>query len=239
MPRNDLPYHLRGSGKPNVLEGAFAFESFLISSIFLLSAIMNQKRVIIDNIPLRYIESGNAEAEKTIVFLHGWMGSAASFAPVMEKMGNESFRLISIDFPGFGETQKPNTVWGVHEYAVFVKNFIERLTLKNVTLVGHSFGGRVSIALCATHPNVVEKCVLIGSAGIPPQIPFIHKIGPTIARPFWKLPGMNRLRKKLRKKFGSTDYNNAGEMTEILKKTIRQDLCPLFTHVTLPVLLIW
>ena len=50
---------------------------------------------------------------------------------------------------------------------------------------------------------------------------------------------MKRFRKKLRKRFGSKDYNEAGEMTEIFRKAIREDLRPILGRVTVPVLLVW
>jgi pimeloyl-ACP methyl ester carboxylesterase len=53
---------------------------------------------------------------------------------------------VSLDLPGFGESEKPPAVWGSPEYAEFVGELFDQLELGRVdAIVGHSFGGFVSL----------------------------------------------------------------------------------------------
>ena len=54
-------------------------------------------------------------------------------------------------------------------YARFMIHFLDELAVDRAHLVGHSHGGRVSIALAADEPERVGRLLLIDSAGIPPK----------------------------------------------------------------------
>ena len=69
----------------------------------------------------------------------------------------EYFNVLSIDLPGFGESDEPDFVWSVYEYADFVKRLVDSLKIKKVILIGHSFGGKVSLVYASKY-KVVRKC---------------------------------------------------------------------------------
>src|SRR5581483_8676740 len=101
--------------------------------------------VQIGDLPVNYVAAG---AGKPIVLLHGWGGQIASFGPIPSILADR-FRVVAVDLPGFGLTPLPPEPWGTQDYASFLASFLRRCDLAPCTLVGHSFGGKVSLALSA------------------------------------------------------------------------------------------
>ena len=118
--------------------------------------------VIVNNLLTNYEKQGKGPV---ILFLHGWGDDSRTFAQLISKLKN-SYTCIAVDLPGFGATQQPNEVWGVEQYAQFVKSFTEKIQIKPDVVVGHSNGG--TIALFALSHNLLsaQKLVLLASAGI-------------------------------------------------------------------------
>ncbi len=181
-----------------------------------------------------------------IVMLHGWGSNLSTFNALSGHL-TKYFRVIRIDFPGFGSSSKPDDNWGVGEYAKLVSECIEKLKLGDIyAFIGHSFGGRVIIKGIANKYLHSNKIVLIGTAGVKPAESVKKVVYKSIAKAgkvVTLFPGLKSLRPALRKKLygaaGSTDYLNAGVMQQIFLNTINEDLLPDVHHVTQPTLLIW
>ena len=73
------------------------------------------------------------------------------------------FKVYALDLPGFGESQLPKEVFDSADYARIVKKFIDMMGIEGHILIGHSFGGKLSILLANKYPSMVEKMVLINS----------------------------------------------------------------------------
>ena len=76
---------------------------------------------------------------------------------------------IVVDFNGFGETPEPNRPYSVGDYAGEVLSVLEKENIEDTIIVGHSFGGRVALEICAKFPDVARALVLVDSAGIKPR----------------------------------------------------------------------
>lgn len=198
---------------------------------------------IVNNQLVHYEVAGTG---KVVVLLHGWGSSADSFKTLAEGL-SKSHKVISLDFPGFGQSPAPSESWAVSDYVKFVAQFLEKLHIKDVhALVGHSFGGRVIIKGASTGLLVSERLVLIDAAGIKPKSTMKDSMVGSIAkagRATLSIPGLGKVKTKatgiFRSKFGSTDYQFAGEMIEIFKKTISEDLTQYLAGISQPTLLIW
>ncbi|MBO5502339.1 MAG: alpha/beta hydrolase, partial [Clostridia bacterium] len=59
--------------------------------------------------------------------------------------------------------------WGVPEYAAQVKALLDSLAFSKINVVAHSFGGRVAIELASTYPELIEKLLITGGAGLRKQ----------------------------------------------------------------------
>ena len=122
----------------------------------------------IDNIETNYIKEGNSD--KSILLLHGWGANLDLFRGIINHL-SRSYTVYALDMPGFGKTTEPNDAWCVDDYVDFVIKFIEKMKIDKLSILGHSFGGRVIIKL-ANRENLsfkIEKIILVDSAGIIPK----------------------------------------------------------------------
>lgn len=101
-----------------------------------------------------------------IIFLHGWGCDHSIFDAITDRM-KDQYRVVALDFPGFGESEEPDSVWGVEEYTEFFEAFCKGRGFDCPSLVAHSFGGRVAILFASR--NDVRKMVLTDAAGIKPR----------------------------------------------------------------------
>lgn len=153
--------------------------------------------------------------------------------------------VINVDFAGFGQSEEPPAVWGVEEYTRSVEAIAQAEGIENPILVGHSFGGRVSIVYASR--NKTQKIILVDAAGVKPRRSFTYyrKVY-TFKLMKWLAPilmGKQRAQQmieKRRAKAGSSDYNNASpRMRAILSKCVNEDLCHLMPKIQAPTLLFW
>ena len=112
----------------------------------------------------RYTKAAKANGP-TILLLHGW-GCDGSIFSFIEKGLSEQADVLTVDFPGHGQSGEPPAPWGVPEYAEQIAGLLESLSISKARVVAHSFGGRVAIYLASQHPDRVEQMVLTGAAGI-------------------------------------------------------------------------
>ncbi|MDR2529110.1 MAG: alpha/beta hydrolase [Synergistaceae bacterium] len=188
--------------------------------------------------------------EKAVLFLHGW-GSDLSVFRAFFTRAADAFRVCALDLPGFGDSEEPPLPWGVDDYADFVAAFLKDFGVREVVLVGHSFGGRIAVKLAAwsaaSLPFTIPKIVLVDSAGVRRgrtlaqwarlvlykraakvlSLPIAEKISPGVLER-WRL------------RMGSADYRSASpRMRQCLVKVVNEDLTPLFPLVSCPTLLVW
>jgi pimeloyl-ACP methyl ester carboxylesterase len=186
-----------------------------------------------------------AGAGPALLLLHGWGGSARSFAPIMPDL-IRSFDACTFDFPGFGLSALPNDAWGMQDYVRFVRHLMARLGIERAHLLGHSHGGRVGIALAAQAPEAVDRLVLVDSAGIrPPRTLALRTRGLVartgrrlLAHPLAGEPGRRAL-VALYRRLGMTDYANAGPLRATFVRIVNEDLSGLLPSITVPTLVIW
>ncbi len=180
-----------------------------------------------------------------LLFLHGWGCNKEIFARLQQEL-SDTHTVYSLDFPGFGESTPPNEVWGVDAYTSFVEEFIAQLNIQSPVLLGHSFGGRVSILYGSRNTNL-KKIVLIDAAGVKPKrsLAYYAKVYSykcmknTLLFCFGKEKG-GALLEKYRGSSGSSDYAAAqGIMRPILSKVVNEDLQHVMPKIQVPTLLIW
>lgn len=179
---------------------------------------------------------------KVVLLLHGWGGEAASFQPVFEWLA-QSHKVYALDLPGFGKSQMPPTAWNTSDYAQCVAAFLEKIGIPKTHLVGHSFGGRISIILSAEYPEKVDKLILVDSAGIKPPrtVKYYFRVGIAKVGKLLRRSGKygDYLANAISQRTGSKDYREAGGMRPTLVKVVNQDLRPLLSRIDASTLLIW
>lgn len=202
------------------------------------------KDITLCGVRVHYTDNG--DGTRVIILMHGWGCDHTTLVSIERIALQCGLRVINIDFPGFGQSQEPAEVWGVEQYTCWLEQFIERLKLNEVILLGHSFGGRVGILYASRHDNV-RSMILVDAAGIKPRrsLNYYRKVYmfKLIKRMMYVLFGREGAEKRLdkrRAKVGSSDYANASKMMRaILSKVVNEDLSDRLHLITCPVLLIW
>ena len=194
-----------------------------------------------NGIELAYSIDGEGDA---VVLLHGWGCDKSIWKNSVEAL-RAHFRVVAVDFAGFGASQEPNSVWGVEEYTRSVEALLGKLGILCPTLVGHSFGGRVSILYASR--NDVKRVILTDAAGVKPRRSFAYyrKVYTykLLKHALPLLIGQKKAQMLLdqrRAKSGSSDYNRATPiMRAILSKCVNEDLCSVMPCIKAPVMLFW
>ncbi|KAL7901155.1 Alpha/Beta hydrolase protein [Trichoderma sp. SZMC 28014] len=106
----------------------------------------------------------------SLIFLHFWGGSSRTFKSVIDIL-SPSYPTIGISLRGWGASTAPDvaTAYKVTDFASDVESVIEQMDLKSVVLVGHSMGGKVSMAIAGR--RLLPEGVLKGMALVGPAPP--------------------------------------------------------------------
>lgn len=196
----------------------------------------------IDGLDTYYTDEG---AGDPVVLLHGWGASSQSFAPLSETLA-KSFRVVSMDLPGFGWSQPPPAAWGSTDYASHVGRLLSEMEIRSAAVLGHSFGGRIAICLAGGQPGRVARLVLVASAGIRPRrgAGFRARVAATkLVKWFFSLPGWGEVGRRIiarrLERTGSRDYRAAGRMRPTLVKLVNEDLTGVLPTIQVPTLILW
>lgn len=115
-----------------------------------------------------------------ILLLHGLGTSAYTWRHITPALA-KTHRVITLDLKGFGASEKPDDgKYSVFDQAALIKTFIEQQNLRNLTVVGHSFGGGVALALAldmAGEKNTrLKSLVLMDTIAYKQPLPIFFKI---------------------------------------------------------------
>ena len=115
-----------------------------------------------DNIRIAYIDQGTGKY--TLIFIHG----LGSYLPAWKKNIDDlklRYRCIALDLPGYGKSSKGEHDYNMSFFASVLRQFVEKLQLRNVVLVGHSMGGQIALTAALQNTEHIEKLVLLAPAG--------------------------------------------------------------------------
>ena len=157
------------------------------------------------------------EGAAAVLILHGWGCSGEVFRRTAAALAKK-YTVLLPDLCGFGKSPEPPAPMSPGDYADLFIGMLESLGVTHVSLIGHSYGGRVILKLSLAAYKAGRRVLSTAP---------MQKLFPG-AVDAW------------RKKRGSADYNNA---SEIMKKTlvlaVNEDLAHCLPLVTAPTLLFW
>ncbi len=113
---------------------------------------------------LRYRLSGDGPA---LIALHGVSDNAACWGRTADALADNGFRVLALDQRGHGESDAPEHGYSQHEYVADVLALADAENAATFALMGHSFGGRNTLATAAAAPQRVTKLILLD----PPLMP--------------------------------------------------------------------
>lgn len=198
-------------------------------------------QVVVDSLLTEYDSFGSG---KTVLLLHGWGDDRKTFSALADALSS-TFKVVSVDLPGFGKTQIPPEAWDLDSYASFLAAFLQKINAGNVyAIIGHSNGGSIAIRGLANGDLNASKLVLLASAGIRNRqnlrrgvLKVTAKVGKLVT---FALP--NSLKQKLRtalyQKSGS-DILVSPQMQETFVRIVKQDVQQDAAQVSVPTLLIY
>ncbi len=185
------------------------------------------------NININYIRYGNPNGQ-TVVLLHGWGQNIEMMKPIGDRLVDND--VIILDLPGHGKSDEPKEVWDLKDFVDMIHELLNTLNIKNPILIGHSFGGKISLLYASKYP--VKKLILFGS-------PFKVKKNPQslkvrTLKKLKTLPGLNKVAEVMKKHIGSTDYRNASPMMrDILVRHVNTDITENVKKINCPTIIIW
>lgn len=126
--------------------------------------------VIAAGLKTNYLEAGEGFP---VVLIHGSGPGVTAYANwrfTVPYLG-QNFRAVAPDMAGFGYTErKPGVEYTLDFWVAHLVGFLDALEIEKAHFVGNSFGGALTLALAARHPERIERMVLMGAAGLPFEI---------------------------------------------------------------------
>ncbi len=194
-----------------------------------------------------------------LLLIHGFAQSSWAWRFVLPQLCQQ-FDVIAVCLPGLGWSDKPlNVDYRFPAQGARLLELLDRLNLPTAHVCGNSLGGALALRLAATHPERVDRLILVGPAahGMFPAA-LAAELQHEAMAPLWSVPGFSCLL-KLGLKHGAyvhlpiDDHYMAHFMAPLrspgaVPVTLRvaryfrkdlQDLEPLLPQVTVPTLLIW
>ena len=191
-----------------------------------------------NNVLINYRVVRNSSKDNYVLLLHGFGGSTDSFKGLENYLISQNYSVVNLDFPGFGKSENPQENFTIYDYFEVVKQLLDFENINKVSVVAHSFGGRVAIIL-ASQLNIVNKLILVDSAGIKPKFSLLK---------WWKIK-IYKFKKfcnnKLHfnfdlSKYGSEDYKNTQDnLKQVFSRIVNTDLTYLIKDINCKTLLIW
>lgn len=158
--------------------------------------------ITVNGVRLHYVERGRGE---TLVLIHGNGTMIQDFlsSSIVDDLAR-SFRVIIIDRPGYGYSDRPRGLWTPRAHATLYQKALQQLGISQAVVLGHSWGALVAVALALQAPQLVRSLVLASGyyyptlradvvLASPSAIPILgdllrHTVSPVIGRAL--LPAM-------------------------------------------------
>ena len=115
-----------------------------------------------------------------IIFLHGLGGTLYTWRHLVGPLAPH-YRLILFDLKGAGKSPKPfDDKYSMFDQAELIYRFIRQNDMRDVTLVGHSFGGGVALLvalkLSQQNPSRLSRLILIDTVSYPQKLPGVIRM---------------------------------------------------------------
>ncbi len=125
---------------------------------------MSQKitdgQVDVNGVKIHYLEAGAGEP---VLLVHGWPTSSFLWRKVMRPMAERN-RVIAIDLPGFGQSDKPlDASYSFRYYDRIFEGFVDALGIESIGLAVHDLGGPLGVYWACQHPERVQRLALLNT----------------------------------------------------------------------------
>jgi len=189
-----------------------------------------------DGTKIFYETMGDNYKRKPLIFLHGLGGDLSSWAPEREKLWSLGLPSIAVDLRGHGMSDRPEKSenYSLINFADDINKLIEKEGLIKPIIVGHCFGGMISLILAGRYLDKIGGLILVDTTYKTPLIGknfFIHKPIHLMLRLIEKIaPGLHIKGYIDIKRFKNTpDYDIVRIVSDIARVSLRSYLM-MFNH---------
>ena len=186
-----------------------------------------KKVLLTDGSQLAYVEMGKG---KIIVFIHGLGGNISHWTKNIQEL-SKSYRCIAVDLPGYGYSTdaNKNDSGQLAFYADALIQLSKKLSLKNITLAGHSMGGQVAVIAALSQPKLIKQLILIDPAGLEIFTESERKLFISFSTPaFFK----NQDEAIIRKNFKNNFYEQPADAEKLIQYRLALIKCAGFDEYT-------
>jgi len=131
---------------------------------FLRELEFRQGFIDVDGVRTRYAEAGSPDLP-TAIMLHGTGGHWETFAPNLAAL-SEKYHCIAIDMVGNGFSEKPDYDYEIPVYVKQALGVLDHFGVEKAHFIGMSLGAWVCAATAVSHPERVDKVILMSPAGL-------------------------------------------------------------------------
>ena len=111
-----------------------------------------------------------------MILLHGAGAGAVTWYPSIYTI-SKNFQVVAPDIVGYGESDKPDAPYNRPYFSKWLKGFLKELKISKAHIVGLSQGGAIALQFAIENPNMVNKLVLVDTAGLGAKVSFWPLIG--------------------------------------------------------------
>jgi pimeloyl-ACP methyl ester carboxylesterase len=112
----------------------------------------------VDGLRLHYVAGGEG---RPLILLPGWPQTWWEYHKVMPELARSGRRVIAVDLPGMGASDKPAAGYDKKSMAAAVLGLVRALGYEQVDIAGHDIGAQVAFSFAANHPQAVRKAALL------------------------------------------------------------------------------
>ncbi len=138
----------------------YYFASTCIRLAYLFFGIKS-KKTSISGLKMSFLEAGKGPY---LILLHGLGGSSLTWSFNIKYL-SKKFHIVAPDQIGFGRSDKPLINYRISIMSEYLHEFLSARNISKVTLLGSSLGGWIATHFTLTYPDMVEKLILVDSAG--------------------------------------------------------------------------
>ncbi len=124
----------------------------------------------IHNLRVHYLDEGPADAEQTVLCLHGEPSWSFLYRKMIPTFSQAGYRVIAPDFIGFGRSDKLTRYddYSHHLHTSTLTELVQRLDLKNITMVVQDWGATTGLSCVQDLADRIDRLVIM-NAGLPPH----------------------------------------------------------------------
>ena len=116
--------------------------------------------LLIDNNEVFLMDTGTTfdSNKHSVLLLHGSGQSHVVWSLTTQYLSDQNFNVFALDFPGHGNSEG-QSLKSIEEMAVWLEKVVNKIGVKNLSLVGHSQGCLVALEYTNRYPEKVNNII--------------------------------------------------------------------------------